>query len=946
MHYLCDPPPEGCADLKALLGGKGASLKEMCRAGLRVPPGFTVSTGACARYFDGGRTWPEGLEAEVRANLARLEGETGRRFGRGSRPLLVSVRSGAAVSMPGMMDTLLNCGLHPGLADDVGDTPAFWTAYLQFIRRFARTARAVDADAFAEAQPPGPAPPDRASAEAHLRIYREQTGEAFPTKPYDTLAACINAVFDSWHSERAVAYRRRNDIRGLAGTAVTVQMMFPSQVSGIVFTQDPNNLRANRMLVEASYGLGEAVVSGNVTPDRFIVGRDDLSDIRTELGHKTSVVSALGDERDLDPDAPSLTARQVGDLCRLCLKIEAHFGHPVDVEWGWADGAFAVLQARAIRGLDVVEDVEIGREEEIRRLRALAGGRRRVWMVHNLAETLRAPTPLTWDVVRRFMTGDGGFGRMYQQLGYRPSAAARAEGVLELVGGRIYADPERLAGMFWGAMPLTYGLDALLADKSLLDHAPTTFDPTRADERFLVGLPSNLVAMYRAGRRLRRARRDARRAFEEDVLPPYLEYVRATRGQDLSALSDEAVVAELDRRRARVLDGFGPESLKAGLFGGMAFDALARRLMHLMGPDDGEALASRLTRGLEGDTTFEQDALLWDVAMGEATIAEFLERFGHRSVGEMELAEPRWREDPAYLAQMIARYRSHRGRSPAEIHRENVARREEAEKELPAALKHWGGSCFREPIEADLADAQALLPYRESGKHYLMMGYELLRTAIEELAARWGLGGGIYFLRLDELGALPRDRARPARRARPGPQDRGGVGPRRHGPCRGRRDGHRAGRPQPPRSGPPGNRLHPGLPVDRPWLDAAVRRRARAGRRAGRRAVARGHRRARLRHPGGRLPGRHTADKGRRDRPRRRQPWTHRHRGGHCGRCLTRGPARAWPFSTPWRGGFSGCRATSSWGPWRSGRQPSWWWSGSSPPTRTCSAAPPRTGSA
>jgi pyruvate, orthophosphate dikinase len=139
VYYFSDPLPAEEGEAKAVLGGKGASLAEMTRAGLQVPPGFTIRTDACQRYFELGRRWPDGLEEEVRANLARLEADTGRTFGRGERPLLVSVRSGAAVSMPGMMDTLLNCGLHVGLADDLGRPPWFWDRYLQFIRMFART---------------------------------------------------------------------------------------------------------------------------------------------------------------------------------------------------------------------------------------------------------------------------------------------------------------------------------------------------------------------------------------------------------------------------------------------------------------------------------------------------------------------------------------------------------------------------------------------------------------------------------------------------------------------------------------------------------------------------------------------------------------------------------------------------------------------------------------
>ena len=760
IHYFTDPPPAGVYDLKALLGGKGASLKDMSRAGLRVPPGFTITTECCARYFADGRKWPEGLEQEVRTNLARLEADAKRTFGRGAKPLLVSVRSGAAMSMPGMMDTLLNCGLTPALAAEVGDTPAFWQLYLEFVRMFAKTVHGLDAAALAEAIPrrggqpalDHNAPPDRASVEAHLAAYRKLTGGHFPTEPWDALAQCINAVFESWENERAIAYRKRNDIRGLSGTAVTVQMMFPSEVSGIVFTQDPNDLRAERMIIEASYGLGESVVSGDVTPDRFLVSRKDFA-TKAEIGHKHCHTSALGGRAAFDPNAASLNPAQVRELAELVLKVEKHFGHPLDVEFGWADGQFALLQSRRIRGLEIVQDMELGREEEIFRLRSMADGRRRCWVVHNLAETLRAPTPMTWDVMRQFMGGEGGFGRLYRDLGYRPSARIRREGFLELICGRIYADPERLAELFWEAMPMSYDPEAVVRDPSLIEQPPTRFDPNRADGRFLAHLPGTLMAMIRSGRRVKRARASAVERFEKQILPPYLEYVRQQRERDLGSLTDVEVIAEFRDRRRRVMDEFGPESLKPGFFGGVAFAAVEALLGQLMGEQQGSDLARTLTQALEGDTTMAQNAMLSDVAAGRASMDEFLAQFGHRCVGEMELAVPRWREDPTYPKQAVGRLAKGTGRTPADVHHENLAARRRAEASLEETLARWGGSSFRERLAADLADAQALLPYRESGKHYLMMGYALLRQCLEILADRWCLGGAIYFLQENELDA-------------------------------------------------------------------------------------------------------------------------------------------------------------------------------------------------
>ncbi|MFP4054647.1 MAG: PEP/pyruvate-binding domain-containing protein, partial [Phycisphaerae bacterium] len=143
VHYFSDPLGED-ADARTLLGGKGASLKAMTLAGLRVPPGFTLTTDCCAEYLAAGGTWPAGLDGQVDANLRRLEEQVARRFGQGERPLLVSVRSGAARSMPGMMDTLLNVGLHPGLAEALGDGEDFWRLWIQFVVQFAQTVADVE----------------------------------------------------------------------------------------------------------------------------------------------------------------------------------------------------------------------------------------------------------------------------------------------------------------------------------------------------------------------------------------------------------------------------------------------------------------------------------------------------------------------------------------------------------------------------------------------------------------------------------------------------------------------------------------------------------------------------------------------------------------------------------------------------------------------------------
>ncbi|HUT58246.1 MAG TPA: PEP/pyruvate-binding domain-containing protein [Phycisphaerae bacterium] len=757
VFYFGDGGCEGDPQRKDILGGKGASLAAMCCAGLPVPPGFTISVACCKHYQTHGGQWPAGLEDQVRRHIARLEESTGRKFGRGADPLLVSVRSGAAVSMPGMMDTILNCGLHPGLESEVPDKEHFWLVYGQFIRQFGTTVARIPASEFDKLS--GAAEQPREFAEACIRLYEQTSGRKFPVAPWEALRECINAVFESWNNERAIVYRKAHGLQGVEGTAVNVQSMFNSEVSGIAFTANPAKPMEQEIVIESSYGLGESIVSGEVTPDRFVLDRGSLQIKERALGSKGYVVAALGGGRgaERDPNAASLTDEQIGEVGRIAMEVEEYFGFPVDIEWGLADGRFSLLQSRAIRGLDVARDVEVGRREEVDRLRQLASGNGKVWIVHNLSETLEAPTPLTWDIIRVFMRGAGGFGQMYRDFGYRPSRRVIEEGFLELICGRVFADADRAAEVFWEGMPFQYDHQEVLANPRLMESAPKKFDAKRADGRFLVRLPGTLYAMIRCVRKMKKARARAKRIFDEQALPPFRGYVEAKGRQDLAALSTAGVIEDIHERMRTVLTDFGKESLKPGFFGGLARAELEQTLIQLLGPVEGQRMCQVLTSGLNWDPTVELNAMLFRVARGEVRMEDFLERFGHRAVDEMELAKPRWREDASYLRQIVENQNTSEEHSPASLHQKNQHRREQAMTELPDILARWGGSSLYEQVRDLAIEAQELLPYREAGKNYLLMGYELIRTAILELGRRWELSDDVFFLRLEELPTFESD---------------------------------------------------------------------------------------------------------------------------------------------------------------------------------------------
>jgi pyruvate,orthophosphate dikinase len=287
VYFFGNGKAEGNASMKDLLGGKGANLADMTLVPLPVPPGFTITTDTCGDYNDAGQKLPAGLMEEVRANIAKVEKATGKRFGDPNNPLLVAARSGAKFSMPGMMDTVLNIGLNDaaveGLARLTGNERFAYDSYRRLINMFGDTVMGVDHHHFehelsAVKQAKGVELDTDLSTEdlkevveRYKRVYREHVGADFPADPYVQVEKAIEAVFKSWMGDRAIRYRELNDIRGVRGTAVNVQSMVfgnmgDDSATGVAFTRDPStgeNVFYGEFLVNAQ---GEDVVAGIRTP--------------------------------------------------------------------------------------------------------------------------------------------------------------------------------------------------------------------------------------------------------------------------------------------------------------------------------------------------------------------------------------------------------------------------------------------------------------------------------------------------------------------------------------------------------------------------------------------------------------------------------------------------------------------------------------------------------
>ena len=372
---------EGDATMRELLGGKGANLAEMSQIGLPVPPGFSISTEVCTYYYDHDRSYPERLATEVDAAITAVETKTGLKFADPENPLLLSVRSGSRASMPGMMDTVLNLGLNmdvvKGLAAKTGDKRFAWDSYRRFIQMYSDVVLGVDhglfEDALEQKKDTRGIYDDvdltgddlEALVGEYLAIVEEETDAPFPSSPREQLWGAIGAVFDSWMNQRAITYRRLNNIPASWGTAVNVQSMVFGNMgddcaTGVAFTRNPStgeNMFYGEFLVNAQ---GEDVVAGIRTPrnltreERMASGNEELS---------------------MEEEMPEVFKQ----LAETRMILEKHYRDMQDIEFTIQQGRLYMLQTRngkrtaeaALRmAVEMAEEGLITKDEAILRVDA------------------------------------------------------------------------------------------------------------------------------------------------------------------------------------------------------------------------------------------------------------------------------------------------------------------------------------------------------------------------------------------------------------------------------------------------------------------------------------------------------------------------------------------------------------------------------------------------
>ena len=677
------------------VGGKGLNLGKLTRAGFTVPPGFCVTTDAY-------RFSVENLSEQNASSVKEVE------------------------LAPELIEAVLKA-----CEELQTDTVAV---------RSSATAEDLETASFAGQQ------------------------DTFLNVQNDGLLDALKACWASLWSERAIAYRQTQGIsnEGLA-MAVVVQEMCQADVSGVLFTVSPFD--ENVSIIESNWGLGESVVSGEITPDSFQISRKTGEVLEKTVASKREMIteSGVSEVSSSQQNIASLTDEQLKQLAQLGIQVETLYGQPMDIEWAIADDKFVLLQARSITthtqkqiSVDGIDgEIAKFREAEIQILNTLSDAHGTIWSHHNLAEVLPAPLPMTWIIMKQFMSGEGGLGKAYRSLGFYPSKRVDKNGILDLICGRIYVNLNREAELFFDGYPLVHNFAELKQQPQKAMYAQAALNIKHSTPSFWFKLPLHVIRMTKAEMQLRKFRTDFDQELTTQIFPQFREDVENEQKSSYSELSDVELVNKFRVWCLKTLDEFAPKVLIATVLAAFSLQRLEIALKKSTDETTATNLVSKLISGISGNLTVETNEKLQQVANDEMTLEDFLKEYGHRAVGEFELAQPRWRENTDYLKQIIASFRHDTVENNEETQEQvvrQIEQRKAAEKELAKITEKRTG--LRKQIESELDFTRRYMPFRETAKFYLMLGYEQIRRSLVELDDRYNLNGGIFYLLPNELNQL------------------------------------------------------------------------------------------------------------------------------------------------------------------------------------------------
>ena len=562
-----------------------------------------------------------------------------------------------------------------------------------------------------------------------------------PEEVVDGIEKCWKSI----RSERTTAYLKEYEIdQDDVAMAVVVQKLISADVAGVLFTVDPKTGSRENMLIEASWGLGEALVSGEVQPDVISVHSREEKVEYYQVAEKKQMM--LPGKKGFQPVAEKLQKKaclpyeQIIRLQELGQLAVDHFGTPQDIEWAVENGEVYMLQTRAITTLteiDCYNEIISDTKAELSQLLDLGHG---PWVRHNIGETLPHSTPLTWELVSNFMSGDGGFGQMHKDLGFVPGTAVQdGNSFLKRIAGEVYMDCSMMTEMFSENYPFKYDVEELRANPDAAQNPPSI--PTgSASEISKAAKQSATVTKY-----IEELATKLDADFDNSFIPEVLSWSEAQEAIDLAKLSDEKLIELWQAQADQVMDKFGNTAFTPSMVEALAVERLRLFLEEHSWDEEPAEILSILSVSKTPDCTMSSNIELSEVAEDESKLKAWLKKHGHRAPGEFELATPRWSERPQDVVKMAKQMSGNQKLSTIHDHRIQAA-----EGCLAKFRSSLSEKLFTE-LKKHVELVQRYCRFREDGKYYLIRAYSTLRKTALEFGRRLDLGEDIFFLKQDEM---------------------------------------------------------------------------------------------------------------------------------------------------------------------------------------------------
>jgi len=710
------------------VGCKALSLARMKKIGLTVPPGFCLTAMAFREHMEANE-----LVGKVESALDKLNSASSEE----RKSILLEIRQ-----------AIINAPLAVNLRNEIENHYQALAANRVAVRSSA-TAEDLSGHSFA------------GQYETYLGIA--------------DLTGCIKAIKKCWASlwmQRAYDYRQNNGFdHRVVNMAVIVQPMIACKQSGVMFTVNPVSNDRNEILINSSWGLGEAIVSGQVAGDAYIVNKTS-KDIKIEriadkdleivqLPKEIKHVQVAGDKRMQQ----CLSQEKIRKLASIGLKLEKHFKCPQDIEWGIVDDDIYIFQTREITTLYKNKDAL---NNAIKEIKTKTDNPKTVWCDVLLSEMIPSPKPLTWEVLKYGLSREGAFGIYEKEVGLGKVAS---EGLLVLISGKPYYDLCKLGKMF-----SFYGLPIRLFDYEKIKKNPSqaiTFQP-QLDYgkygknlilfilKYIALLPYSIYKTLGLAYRLDNLVSDLNIKYTREVLPGYLKYIEELNNRELKQLSEKELVVEIER----LIKNWACVTTRDHILSEICLEVPRTLLNYLVG----EQQTSILLSGIEGDKLLETNFQLWalarqaspevaDIILNDkpgqivstllksesgqgylAQVRQFLKTYGHRTSDEYELSTPRWSEEPAKVFEMIRHYLKSKEADPIDHFEKQKITRTELEQKIIEDYSigiHKLIPVAKKLFIFALKFSQLYSVLRETTKFYHLMEYAQLRRFLVELGMRF-----------------------------------------------------------------------------------------------------------------------------------------------------------------------------------------------------------------